>query len=183
MGNQSELFKGGWAMETRLRAEWTSAVKRATEIMRAHLPEKRRVELIEATNGAYDAIEPWSRPQGMTGGIIDEPMVLASFGFALRMLAVAGPVGTLDLDGSTFEQARKLFWLSVETFMRESGVEIPAPSASDNARLAVREIEDLLYPGGDVDHQWGVDDLDDIARILSKHGYGRDRLLAIKKGG
>ena len=42
---------------------------------------------------------------------------------------------------------------------------LPGQSPSSSA-LTVRAIRNVLYPGGDMDHEWSCDELDEIANIL-----------------
>lgn len=58
-----------------------------------------------------------------------------------------------------------------------------------DARKAVDAIVEILYPGGDEDHDLSVEDFDDIADALSRHGFGprarryaEARARALKEG-
>lgn len=57
---------------------------------------------------------------------------------------------------------------------RKAGTRKPRakkPSAA-NASKAVKEIVDILYPGGNPNTEWGSDELGEVSRALYKHGFG-----------
>lgn len=165
---QTDLFKRGWAMQTKLHAEWNVAVQKALVIVRRLPNANRQAFLTGALHGSADALEPWGL---LTSAREQELVATFSTSFVLRENAAlmqdigSGPSGTLSL-------ARQLFWLYIRSVLETEG-ELPNPSETDRAYEAVQRIEELLYPNGDFDHQWGVDDLDEVASILEACGFGR----------
>jgi hypothetical protein len=41
-------------------------------------------------------------------------------------------------------------------------------------RRALWQLHDILWPRGEVDHQWSPDTLGEISAVLHIHGYGSD---------
>lgn len=165
---QSDLFRRGWAMQTKLHAEWNSAVQNALSVVRRLPNANRQTFLTSALHGGADTLEPWGL---LTSAREQELVATFSTSFVLRENSAlmqdvgGGPSGTLSL-------ARELFWLYIRSVLETEG-ELPNPSETDRAYEAVQRIESLLYPGGDMNHQWDVDDLDEIATILEACGFGR----------
>ena len=43
--------------------------------------------------------------------------------------------------------------------------------ATVDPEQALEEITEILYPGGDLDNEWSVEDLNHIAAVLREYGF------------
>lgn len=164
---QTDLFKRGWAMQTKLHAEWNVAVQKALAVVRRLEVGARQTFLIDAKFGSADTLEPW----GMVADPAEQNLV-ASFSTSFVLREDSSLMRDVKGSSDVLNVARQLFWLHVHAELSREGALDSPPLVTDRALHAVRQIEELLYPNGDFDHQWGVDDLDEIARLLTANGFG-----------
>lgn len=50
-------------------------------------------------------------------------------------------------------------------------------STKNSAAKAVREIQQILWPGGNADAEWSSDTIENVAMALERHGFGAHRHL------